>query len=548
MPETPFGSPARRSEIIELAALEGHDADVPSNVGFIEEHEKAHHRKHLPEAANSTDVDLEKDLEKNGDTASLSSEDDVAGEAAAEAEDPNVVWWDGPTDPENPLNWSFFKKWGTVGIVSALTFLTPLASSAFAPGVPEVMAEFHSTSQLLESFMVSVYVLGFAFGPLIFAPLSEMYGRLPIYHICNILFIIFTVAAAVSTNMSMFVVFRFFMGSAGGAPLALGGGTIADLISREQRGTAMAIWLLGPTMGPCIGPIIGGFLTQAKGWRWNFWLIAILTGGFACISFVLMRETSAPVILARKAKRLRKETGNPNLRSKLESKLSGKELFWLSIIRPTKMLTRSWICFLISLYVAITYAYLYILFTTFTSVFEQQYGFSGSVVGLSFLGLGIGSLSGQFVFTWAGNKTATKHIKAGDFKAEHRLEIMLPGGFFIPIGLFWYGWSVQAGVHWIVPILGTFFVGFGLLLTFMPANTYLVEVFTVHAASAMAANTVLRSIAASLLPLSSQQMYKALGYGWGNSLLGFVSLALIPIPFIFRKYGERIRKSSKAIA
>ncbi|KAF2500550.1 MFS general substrate transporter [Lophium mytilinum] len=546
MSGAPFGSPARRSEIIELAAQEGHDADVPSNVGFIEEHEKAHHKKHSPETAKSTDGDLEKDLEKNGDAASLSSEDDAAEEGAEEP-DPNVVFWDGPDDPENPLNWSFFKKWGTVGIVSALTFLTPLASSAFAPGVPEVMAEFHSTSQLLESFMVSVYVLGFAFGPLIFAPLSEMYGRLPIYHICNVLFIIFTVAAAVSTNMSMFVVFRFFMGSAGGAPLALGGGTIADLISREQRGTAMALWLLGPTMGPCIGPIIGGFLTQAKGWRWNFWLIAILTGGFACISFVLMRETSAPVILARKAKRLRKETGNPNLRSKLESKLSGKELFWLSIIRPTKMLTRSWICFLISLYVAITYAYLYILFTTFTSVFEKQYGFSGSVVGLSFLGLGIGSVTGQFVFTWAGNKTATKHIQRGDFKAEHRLEIMLPGGFFIPIGLFWYGWSVQAGVHWIVPILGTSFVGFGLLLTFMPANTYLVEVFTVHAASAMAANTVMRSVAASLLPLSSQQMYKVMGYGWGNSLLGFISLALVPIPFVFLKYGERIRKSSKVI-
>jgi MFS family permease len=224
-------------------------------------------------------------------------------------------------------------------------------------------------------------------------------------------------------------------------------------------------------IGPCVGPIIGGFLTQAKGWRWNFWLVAILSGAFGLGCAVLMRETSAPIILARKTKRLQKETGNLNLRSKLQSDLSAKKLFMLSIVRPTKMLTRSLICFLISLYVAITYAYLYILFTTFTSVFKGRYGFSGSVVGLSFLGLGIGSLAGQLVFTYVGNYQAAKHLKKGDFKPEHRLEVMGPGGLFLPIGLFWYGWSVQAQAHWIVPILGTSLVGFGLLLTFVSSTS-----------------------------------------------------------------------------
>jgi hypothetical protein len=167
MSDTAFGQPARRSEIIELSAQEGHDADIPSNAGAITPLEKVPSGKHWLEKAKaeSADLDLEKDVEKN-DSESISSEEELSDEGQSEPEDPNVVWWDGPDDPENPMNWGFYKKWGTVMIVAAITFLTPLASSAFAPGVPEVMKEFNSTSQLLEGFMVSVYVLGFAFGPL----------------------------------------------------------------------------------------------------------------------------------------------------------------------------------------------------------------------------------------------------------------------------------------------------------------------------------------------------------------------------------------------
>lgn len=531
-----------KAEIIDLAALEGHDADIPSNLGSI------HHmpsnpstRTHSP--SNEKDVKsaaVEKDLEK-GNSPESSSTTEVEDGADR---DPNIVDFDGPDDPMNPLNWGFPKKWGMVLLISAITFLTPLASSMFAPGVPEVMRDFNSTNDMLEGFMVSIYVLGFAFGPLVIAPLSEMYGRLILYHSCNLLFIIFTVAAAVSTDMAMFIVFRFLMGTVGGAPMVLGGGTIADLISREQRGTAMAVWMMGPTIGPCVGPIIGGFLTVAKGWRWNFWFVAIVAAAFFIMSLILMSETSAPVILERKAKKLRDETGNDKLRSKLDTGLATKELFKFSIIRPAKMLTRSTICFAVSLYVAITYTYLYILFTTFTAVFTNQYGWHGGITGLSFLGLGIGSLIGQFIYIHYGNRTVSKHIERGDFKPEQRLHIMCIGGFFLPIGLLIYGWSANFQTHYIVPLVGTGIIGFGLLMTFMPANTYLIDVFTTHAASAMAANTVLRSLMAALVPLSSQKMYAALGLGWGNSLLAFVSLALVPIPFLFIKYGEKIRSRS----
>lgn len=146
----------------------------------------------------------------------------------------------------------------------------------FAPGVPEVMTEFKSTNIQLASFVVSVYILGYAFGPFLVAPLSELYGRLPVYHVCNISFVIFTIACAVSSDLNMLIGFRFLEGVFGSAPLTLGGGSIADMIIQEKRGAMMALWAMGPLLGPVVGPVAGGFLSQAKGWRWVFWLIAIV--------------------------------------------------------------------------------------------------------------------------------------------------------------------------------------------------------------------------------------------------------------------------------
>ena len=123
----------------------------------------------------------------------------------------------------------------------------------FAPGVPEVLREFHSSSEILAGFVVSIYLIGYAAGPLLFAPLSEIYGRLPMYHSANFFFLIFTVACAVAPSLSSLIGFRFLAGTAGSAPLVLGGGSIADLYSREERGGKMALFAMGPLIGPVIG-------------------------------------------------------------------------------------------------------------------------------------------------------------------------------------------------------------------------------------------------------------------------------------------------------
>lgn len=305
---------------------------------------------------------------------------------------------------------------------------------------------------------------------LVVAPLSEMYGRLPLYHTCNCLFVIFNIACALSINLDMLIAFRFLAGSVGSAPLALGGGTIADTMSTQQRGTAMAIWMSGPTIGPIVGPVAGGSVVQAMDWRWVFWITSIAAGVVTVAGMLLMKETYGLTILNRRVKRLKQETGNLNLKSVLDSGLSPRDLFFFSIVRPTKMLFKSPIVFLLSLYVAVAYAYLYIMFSTFTSIFKTNYGFSTGAAGLAFLGIGIGSVIGQVAYTIWGNRTVRYHINKGDFEPEQRLPLMYPGAIAMPIGLFWYGWSAEYHTHWIVPIVGTGFVGFGLLMIFVSLN------------------------------------------------------------------------------
>lgn len=238
---------------------------------------------------STLDFDVEKGKERppsldgatiTPDPAGLTDREDanISIEKREEAEetDPNVVSWDGPDDPQNPKNWTDKKKWTNVAILSFLTVITPLGSSMFAPGIPKIMVEFHSSDSTTATFVLSIYILGFAFGPLLIAPMSEIYGRWALYNIGNMLFTIFTVGTALSNSIGMIMAFRFLMGLAGAVPITIGSGSIADIMPIEKRGRAMSVWALGPLLGPCIGPVAGGYLTEAAGWRWVFWLIVIL--------------------------------------------------------------------------------------------------------------------------------------------------------------------------------------------------------------------------------------------------------------------------------
>ncbi|KAF2706813.1 MFS general substrate transporter [Pleomassaria siparia CBS 279.74] len=460
-----------------------------------------------------------------------------------------LVGWESQEDPINPRNLLEARKWSILGGVSAITFLTPLSSSILGPAIPFINQHFNNTSQMLASFTVSVYILGFAVGPLFFSPLSEMFGRRIVLNGSNVMFCSFTLGCALAPSLSVLIVMRFLAGLGGSACLTIGAGVISDLFPTEQRGKAMAAYTLGVLFGPTVGPIIGGFIAQRAGFRWMFWVIFITAVILSTAIAFLYPESNHVVLLDRKTARLRKELERPELMNILTHKkesaaLRRSNVMVHGLVRPIKLLFTSPIVFALSLYMSFVFGLLFLLLTTITQVYITQYGWSPELCGLAFLGVGLGNFMGIMFVARTSDKTIIRLTKRnnGVYEPEMRLPTCVFFGFLIPIALFWYGWTTYNKVHWIVPIIGLIPFGCGMMGIFAPIQTYLIDSFPQYAASAVAGLTVLRCLFGAILPLAGPKMYESLGLGWGNSLLGFVAVAMIPFPALIYKYGGMVRK------
>ncbi|KAH0441987.1 MFS multidrug transporter [Colletotrichum camelliae] len=453
------------------------------------------------------------------------------------------------SDARLPCNWSSSKKWTNVLLISLLTLISPFGSSIFAPSTASAMKDFHqSENPDLEAFSVSIFVLGYAFGPLVHAPMSEMYGRLIIYHVNSVLFIISNVACALSTNLPMLIIFRFVTGLVGSSPLALGPASVAEIFKTEERGKALALWNLPVLLGPAIGPLVGSYLAAAAGWRWNFWFLAIAMSVILVATAAFLRESHLPTLLKRKARtedKAREALGADNA-SEYFSQPQLKT-FTSAIIRPSKLLFLSPIVFFLSVLAAINYGYVYIMFTTMSSTFVKRYDtFDERNVGLTYLAFGIGNVSGNIVLSVISDRIVRRGAaRSGTMKPEYRLPPLLPGSLLVPAGLLLYGWTLERNVHWIAPLFGMLLIGFGTILIFVPINAYLVDAFTEYAASATAASTVLRSLGGGLLPLCGGRMYQALGDGIGNTILAVIGVVVAPVAFLIYFKGENLRKRTK---
>ena len=242
----------------------------------------------------------------------------------------------------------------------------------------------------------------------------------------------------------------------------------------------MASFAIGPLLGPIIGPVVGGVVANALGWRWVFWILAAISGVITVAFIIFSRETYAPVILKRKVARLRKQTENPLLRSKLDGGLTPRDYFSKGLVRPLKMLALSPVCIICGAYVGLTYAYLYLMFTSLTPLFERIYGFDTVHAGLTFLGLGVGSMLGVAYFSSSSDRYIKKMAARDDalaeaegrpkenmIKPEYRLPPLRIGAVLMPAGFFIYGWTAQYRVYFLVPIIGTAIIGVGNLIIFM---------------------------------------------------------------------------------
>lgn len=455
-----------------------------------------------------------------------------------------------PNDPRNPMEFSQVKKWFIIMTVAIATLAVAFVSSAYSGATRQIVMDF-DISQEVATLGISLFVLGFAVGPLLWAPLSELYGRQYLFTGTYMMLTIFNAGAAGANNAATLIVLRFLAGTFGSSPLTNAGGVIADMMQANQRGIGMSIFAAAPFLGPVIGPIVSGFVSQSTSWRWVQAVMAIFTGVLWLFGTFTIPETYSPVILKRRASKLSKMTGKQyiSILEKKQGKTTPRAAFKKSLTRPWALLFTEPIVLLISIYMAIIYGVLYMMFGAFPIVFQQDRGWSQGIGGLAFLGIAVGMLTGVAYAIW-DNKRYMKVEDEHDGEAppEARLPPGMVGCVALPIGLFWFAWTNYPSIHWIVCIIGTAPFGFGMVLVFLSCMNYLIDAYTIYAASVLAANSVLRSIFGAAFPLFTSQMYAALGIHWASSIPAFLALACVPFLFVFYKVGEKIRLKCKYAA
>ncbi|KAK9449174.1 major facilitator superfamily domain-containing protein [Limtongia smithiae] len=460
-----------------------------------------------------------------------------------------TVEFDGPNDPEHPQNFPIIKKVKIMSVLGFATFSAAWGSSIYSSAVTVVAEKFH-VSDVVAILGMSLYVLGFASGPLIWAPFSELSGRrLPT--ICGTFgFSVFNTAVARAAELQTIMICRFFGGFFGAALLTVVPATFADIFGNRWRGTAMVIFSAAVFAGPLMAPIVGGFIVSSYlGWRWTEYLTCIM-GWFAfAVVLLFIEETYAPTVLCNKAARLRRITGNWGIHARQERvDLNVKELIEKNFTRPLRMLVAEPILLLITIYTAFVYGILYLLLECFPIIFIEGYGMTTSVGMLPYLGMVIGELIGcGIVLAFEPRTLRAIAANGGRPVPEMRLQGAMIGGFVFPIGMFWLTWTgaYHEHVHWIVPTIGGGFVGCGIILIFLTCLTYLVEAYLMFAASAIAANTMLRSGFGAGFPLFATAMFNNLGVQWAGTLLGCIGVLLAPVPILFYVYGKRLRHASK---
>lgn len=465
--------------------------------------------------------------------------------------DPYIVTWL-DNDVENPHNWSKRRRRFITIITSISLFMVSLDSSTYAAAAPQLMAEFHVTSELI-TLGLSLYVLGFAFGPLLWGPLSEMYGRRPVFTSTYLVFIVFMFAASGSPNIASLLVFRFIAGMFGASTLTNSAATISDIWIPIQRGAGMALYAVCAFCGPIVGPIIGGYVSETSGWFIDFIVMSAAPTGAYIVYLLVVPETYHPVILRRRAIALESSDSNGCIyRSSHDThhaNIGLKEKLKMSLVRPWGLLLLEPILLLITIWIAIVYGTLYLFFEAFPIVFAEGRGWTQGETGLAFLGIGFGVAVGvalnYFVFDPQYIRTSKQYESGGkQTPPEARLPMACIGAILCPAGLFAFAWTTYPSIHWAVCICVASPFGTGMVLIFLSAQQYIIDVYQLYAASAMAGNSLLRSLFGFAFPLFASQMFHGLGVQWASTLLAFLSLMCTPIPFAFSRYGYAIRQMS----
>lgn len=381
------------------------------------------------------------------------------------------------------------------------------------------------------------------------APRSELYGRQKLWIVTHVAMVAFLGGSAGSKNVATLLILRFFAGTFGASPLVNSGGTIADLFPPAQRGLALTVYAVAPFLGPVLGPVMGGFISENVGWRWVQGVCTIFIGFIGILGFIFIPETYGPVLLQNRARQLSKDSESSQVYVSVLEKSQGKkkpsEIFKRALFRPWIFLFREPIVMVASVYTAIIYGTVYMFMGAMPIVYSEDRGWSEGIGGLSFLGIAVGIVFGLVYAIWDNNTRYMKLVMSKSTTPESRLPPAIIGAVALPIGMFAFAWTNYPSIHWSVSIILSAPFGFGCVLVLLPIMNYLVDSYTIYAASVLAAAAIFRSVVGAVFPLFTTQMYDNLGIHWASSVPAFMTLVCLPFPFIMYRYGMQVRMKCK---
>ncbi|KAL9130365.1 MAG: hypothetical protein Q9217_001423 [Psora testacea] len=461
-----------------------------------------------------------------------------------------LVDWYTTDDPANPQNWSVKKKHFVSLILSLYTFAVYTGSAIYTPSIPGVISKF-GVSETNALLPLSLYVLAYGIGPLIFGPMSEvpLIGRSPVYAWTFGIFVILSIPTPLVNNFAGLLVLRFLQGFFGSPCLANGGATMQDMYSLLYLPYAITVWVSAAYCGPALGPLLSGFAVTAKGWRWSLWEILWIAGPIFILMFLLMPETSTPNILLRRAARLRKLTGESRLRSQSEIDQAGLKPLKTVIdafIKPIEITIKDPAIAFVNVYTALVYGIYYSFFEVFPLVYPVYYGFSPGIIGVVFTCILVSCLIGVAMYcAYLYFYLVPDIMKNGLRAQEHRLQPALIAAFGPPIGLFIFAWTARPDLPWIASVIGITVYGATVFVVMQCIFVYVPLSYPQYAASLFAGNDFFRSAMACGSIMFARPLFINLGVDKGVTLLACLSTLGVMGMFVLYFAGAKMRARSK---
>ncbi|KZT71137.1 MFS general substrate transporter [Daedalea quercina L-15889] len=426
------------------------------------------------------------------------------------------------------------------------------ASSA-PSGMSDRLIEYFGFSEELATLTITLFIFGYCVGPLFWGPLSEQYGRRPVFLVSFPVYICFTFGCALSRNTTSIMIFRLLCGVFAAAPMSNSGALISDIWDAQTRGKALSLFIIAPFMAPAWGTILSGYLAEsALSWRWLFWIMAIIAGVSLLLIAFTLPETYGPVLLVQKARALRADTGDDRYTAPLElappMSISARAHYTVSV--PFKMLVQEPTLIATTVYMSFLYGCMYLLFEAFPIVYIEGHHFGTGPAGLVWIPPVIGVITSVLVYIQVFEKRYTDVLsgrRSMKMSPELRLESAIWGAPLFAGSFFWFGWTSDPSISYWSPLMAGLVMGFAIIWIFLALFNYIIEVYLSCAASALAANTVVRSIAAAGFPLFASQMYRKLSPQWASTVIGCCSVLMIPIPFVLQRFGPALRRKSRFV-